>query len=327
MWDYPTFMKTGLIIQGPIVSSGFGPSVFNPDGVYHKNWIEYDARQNILKTLAAAADLFDHIVIATWKTELDLSHFFDVVSLDRLHIVQITEDSFLSEMANKGIHKYHQVKTTLGGLELLSKLGCEVVAKIRTDHGLNLDLLHNEVLRHLKKNPKALGVPNLNLFEIDRLTDFYFVGNVDTAQTIFAKYLSTPEVCDDVHADYFYKFATTFSDEKKYVPATSSPRSLNQYQLTQIWTSLFYPLDRRLFKDFYWRGIKVNYRLNSWVRYFFLLHSNSNRSLRLKSVLNSILIYSIPKTRKPTIKLTSWYLFRYHRYRSNIDFKTETRNH
>lgn len=320
-------MKTGLIIQGPIMSRGFGPLVFNPEGNYDKNWIEYDARQNIMESLAVARDLFDHIVIATWKTEIDLSPFFDVVSLDRLHIVQIAEDSFLSEMAKKGIHKYHQVKTTQSGLEILSMLGCDVVAKIRTDHGLNLDLLHNEVLRHSNRNPMALGVPNLNLFEIDRLTDFYFVGNVEIVQTICAKYLSTPQVCDDVHADYFYKFATTFSDEKKYVPATSSPGTLNQYQLTQIWTSLFYPLDRGLFEDFYWRGVKVNFRLNSWVRWFFLLHANSNRSLRLKSILNLILIYSIQKTRKPTIKLTSWYLFRYYRYRSNKDFKTASKNH
>ncbi len=71
----PTFMKTGLIIQGPIMSSGFRPSVLNPDGVYHKNRIEYDARQNTPKSLAAA-DLFDHIVTATWKNEIDLSHFF-----------------------------------------------------------------------------------------------------------------------------------------------------------------------------------------------------------------------------------------------------------
>ena len=303
------------------MSSGFGPLVFNPDGKYDKNWIEYDARRNIQKSLAAAADLFDHIVIATWKTEIDLSPFFDVVSRDRLHIVQITEDSFLSEMAKRGIHKYHQVKTTLSGLELLSKLGCDVVAKIRTDHGLNLELLHNEVLRHSGRNPMALGVPNLNLFEIDRLTDFYFVGNVEIVQTICAEYLSSPEVCDDVHADYFYKFATTFSGEKKHFPTTPGPGTLNQYQQTQIWTSLFYPLDRRLFEDFYWRGVKVNFRLNSWVRCFFLLHANSNRSLRLKTFINLILISSTRVTRKPTIKLKSWFQFRFYRYRSKHDFQ------
>ena len=299
-------MKTGLIIQGPISSPGYGPYEFNKEGLFVKSWIEYDSRSNILDIIGKASKLFDAIVISTWRNSENADFLSNIYVPGKVEIEQISEDKFLSDKDKEGIHKYHQIMSTHLGAKSLSSLGCKFMAKIRTDHNLDLRILYDEVLNHEKMNPRSLGVPNINLYELDRLTDFYFVGRSDLIVDLCHSYLNTPELFVDTHKDFFYKFAN-FLGQRNYLVLNEKETFLDfQQQLSNVsaWSEVFYPLDARLFKSFYWRGRKINYKLNGWIRWFYIIHS-TRISVRKLAVFNFILLLFVKISKKPFIRIIS----------------------
>ncbi len=224
----------------------------------------------------------------------------------KVEIIEVSEDRFLSDKDKEGIHKYHQIATTHFGAKLLSSLGCEFMAKIRTDHNLDLNILKSEVLNHEKRNPRSLGVPNINLYELDRLTDFYFVGRSDLIVELCNSYLTTPELFVDTHKDYFYKFANILG-RRKYLVTNQRNFFLNlrqQFYAVTAWSEVFYPLDARLFKNFYWRGRRVNYKLNRWIRWFYIAHSESIPTRKLY-VFNFTLLFFVRTSKKLFIRIIS----------------------
>jgi hypothetical protein len=299
-------MKTGLIIQGPILSPGYGPFEFNQEGLFVKSWIEYDSCDNILEIIRNASPLFDVIVVSTWK-DSNYSDFLSNIQVPgKVEILEISPDKFLSDKDQGGIHKYHQLVTTHIGAKLMSSLGCEFVAKIRTDHNLDLKILNDEVLNHRKMNPQSLGVPNINLYELDRLTDFYFVGRSDLIVELCQSYLTTPELFVDTHKDFFYKFAN-FLGQRKYLVTNQKKSFLDfrqQVANVSAWSEVFYPLDARLFKNFYWRGRRVDYKLNGWIRWFYIIHSK-RIPVRQLTIFNFILLFVVRASKKPFIRITS----------------------
>jgi hypothetical protein len=200
----------------------------------------------------------------------------------------------------------------------LEELGCDVVAKIRTDHSVNLKLLSKQVKQHRGKSRKSLGVPNINLFELDRLTDFYFVGSSDVIRDLCDYYMSHEEFCADTHRDYFLNFLTFLSTDRVLVEKIQNSESqlVGDYYCIFAWTHYFYPLRAALFKNFYWRGRLVNHRLNGWIRWFYTLHSTHNSFPRLKFLLNLISILLFREMKRPTIRLSSAILFRFYRFKA-----------
>ncbi len=311
-------MKKGLIIQGPLFSPGFGPYEFKADGSFDKSWIDYDCAKNVQNTIEVAKKYFDHIVISTWRDD-DYTNFLTSLGThERVEIVLLDENARLSELNRLGVHKYHQIVTLRAGASKLEELGCDVVAKIRTDHAVNLELLSRQVKQHRGKNRKSLGVPNINLFELDRLTDFYFVGNSDVIRDLCDYYISHEEFCADTHKDYFLNFLTFLSKDKVLVEKiqNSESRLIRDYYCIFVWTHFFYPLSAALFKDFSWRGRLVNHRLNGWIRWFYTFHSSHNYFSRLKFLLNLISILLVREMKKPTIRFSSAILFRFYRLKA-----------
>ncbi len=318
-------MSVGLIIQGPILSPGYGPYEFDKEGIYKKSWINFDSRANIKTLVEKAQNLFDYIVICTWvdKTKTyDISNIYSS-ELDKEHqlkgfqskrkkakiiYLELQENILLVENRQKSNHKYHQITLTGAGASMLMTLGCQTLAKIRTDQNLDIRLLHEEVVNHKKRNSKAIGSPYLNLFQLDRLTDFYFVGSTKVVKEVCDSYLNNSELFEDTHKDYFYQFLGTLLPKKKKSIKYHGIR--NHVQNVASWTNIFYPLDRALYKNFYWRGQRVNYKLNGWVRWFFLFHSKSKYSLGYKCILNLFIIFWMQLYYRITKRIFSVYLYR-----------------
>jgi hypothetical protein len=312
-------MRKGLIIQGPLFSPGYGPYEFQLGGKFDKSWIDFDCKQNIISIIEAADNLFDQIVLATWHNEGYSEFIKSLEKYRNVTVVSLQESEFFSKLNKDGIHKYHQIETLRAGAAKLEELECEFVAKIRTDHFLDINLMAKQVTMHQRRNPRSLGVPNINLFELDRLTDFYFVGRSDVIQSMCESYLNQPEYCKDTHKDYYLSFLLSLSNDQYLVNKihNSENKFIRDFFCIMAWSSYFYPLNPNFFKNFLWRGRRINHNLNGWIRWFFSFHQSRTNSHNLKFVLNLILILSARTIKKPTIKFSSALLFRFYRWRAS----------
>lgn len=165
--------------------------------------------------------------------------------------------------------------------------------------------LFKAATRHSKKNPASLGVPYMNLFEIDRLADFYWVGETETMERLCSTYLQTPEIYIDGHKDYFYKFSKDFFQNSSSSESVGN-QTRGNWKLPEnylLWTSAFYPLRKSIFRSSKWRGRKINSALNNWIRWHNLIYC-SNSSLTVFGTIGNILIIKLVKAiKRPFIPL------------------------
>ena len=308
-------MGKGLIIQGPLFSPGYGPYEFQFDGSFKKSWIDFDCKQNLLRTIESAKMLFDYVVLATWHDPKYADFIESIGKYPYVHIIELEESPELMKLSQSGVHKYHQVQTLRVGAAKLEELGCEAVAKIRTDHSLDLGLLSKQVEQHRFRKENSLGVPNINLFELDRLTDFFFVGRPDIIKGMCDFYLNSPETCADTHRDYFLGFLHFLSKDADLIKIIRDSESIweRDSKCVFAWTNYYYPLRSGMFRNFYWRGRGINHRLNGWIRWFYALHASQPKLHNLKFRLNLFLIIFVRQLKKPTIKYSSAVLFRIYR--------------
>ena len=313
IWKHSTVGKgisitssIGLVIQGPIFSPGYGPYEFDHDGNYLKSWIEYDATEDIIETVREASMVFDHIVVSTWSSEHTSKLVLQLQSNNKVIVVSNSENAFLAEKRSSGTNKYHQIFSLLAGIRILRSFECDISVKCRTDQRLDISKLYKSAVLHSKKSSTSLGVPYMNLFEIDRLADFYWIGETKTMETLCSSYLETPEIYGDSHKDYFYKFSKFLSEDFGVKP--SRLRILPESY--RIWTSFFYPLQKSLYSGSSWRGKRINSSLNSWIRWNKLIYSSNSDSAVFATIGNIVLIESIKIFKRPIIKFTSAIKFR-----------------
>ena len=309
-------MKSGLVIQGPIWSPGYGPYEFKEDGSLQRQWIDFNSANNIKQMVTQACDFFDYVILVTWKNTERESDLSGLEKSENFLTIELEENSFLESKAREGCHKYHQIFTTHAGAAKLNELGATLIAKCRTDHTLNMELIYNATLNHEKYNYYALGVPNINLFEADRLTDFYLVGNASVIEEMCATYLVEPEIFVDTHKDYFYKFGQFLQTKSTIRSSYSSILSRNSnFRIASAWSEIYYPLNPKIFEDFHWRGERVNFHLNRWVRWFFVLHGKNQFRLSYAPLLNFFILGLARILKRPLIRYTS--SFTYKRFRRN----------
>lgn len=296
-------MRTGLVIQGPILSPGFGPYRFNSDGEFKRAYIDYDSRENVLQLIEIAMNKFDFVVIATWRSAESVNFAKEIQNVKDVYIVEVEESETLKSFASESIHKYHQITTTLAGVQKLQELGCKLVAKVRTDQYLDVRSLHRQLLEN-RNRISSLGVPYINLFELDRLVDFYFIGQTEIVIEVLSSYMSEPEAFTDVHLDYFYKFSKSLTGKATLLNPDSRSGGAQFIQNHAIWSDTFYPLKKSLFTGLYWRGEKVNSQVNSWVRWF-----NS-----CNSRISNLFVFTFVRVlRRISLRPRSYLLFRANR--------------
>lgn len=314
-------MKKALLVQGPLISPGFTPFFFDETGNYINEWVDYDAVANVCKIVDSALKFFDVIVISTWSGQS--AQLLNTLQIwpENVFLEILNEDDFLKKKREEGTHKYHQVKSTLAGALILESLNCDLVAKIRTDQSLDLEVLSFAVSNHANKPSYSFGVPYLNIFEMDRLTDFYFVARTSILISTLKNYLVVQESFQDTHKDYFYNFSdfifkSTDLKSKKYL------KLLNKYPHFYnflAWTKFFYPLSPKLYRSMVWRGIKVNHRVNSWIRYFRTINVPNDYFLPMQLFWNLSLISLTRLFRLILMKPVSYIFFKANSLRLFVD--------
>ena len=289
-------MKTGLVIQGPVFSPGFGPYKWTTNGVFKKEYIPFDSSENILQLVKVASPIFDEIIVVTWSSEYSSNVKRELMSTN-ITFLECNEELFLSEMSHlghnikSGNHKYHQIYTINLGTKELIKRNCQVMAKIRTDHFLDVNALQKAVKKQAERDFSYFGAPYLNLFELDRLTDFYFISHCHTMKELTQAYLCDSQINEDTHYDYFYKFTKYLvsndnRNDNSFIRNQLSKRFFTYF----VWTSYLYPIDLKVFKSLTWRGLKVNHRLNYWIRLFYTIKCTKGTLLIPAVVFNFFII-------------------------------------
>ena len=303
--------KFGLLVQGPISSPGFGPYGWMENGKYDKRWINYDAYADVEKWIIEGQNYFSNIVVSTWDyPDIDILQKF--CKDFKVDLIVNHENERLREAALT-THKYHQITTSLSGIEALRNRGCNVVAKVRTDHRLDVKVLWKQLEKHATLGLRNhVGVPYMSLYELNRLTDFYWVGNIEVLQRIFHFYLNSPEYSDDTHEDYFMNFIRSGIDFNH--PDLNSTSLKGKYlslkQLVQLWTENFYPLERKLYESLHWRGQKIDHRANRWIRWFYLMVPRKYLNIRICSTVNFLMVGTVRVAKRPFIRITSFFHFR-----------------
>ena len=178
-------MKTGLIIQGPIISkgkSGKEAHLWNPESF---DAVLYDSRKGFAERITVSSNIFDHIVIVTWKedekllSELTLPH-----SIENVKILSVGAPK---ENPNVNNNSTKQFYSCLIGAKHLRKLGVDRVVKTRMD--LTEDQLFFKSVLKSWKNEPLLQIPWEGSIWTRGAHDLIFGGQIDVFESVCSEML------------------------------------------------------------------------------------------------------------------------------------------
>lgn len=303
--------RFALLVQGPIKSSGFGPFEWLPNGRYAKRLIHYEALSDVQEWITQGKELFNEVIVSVWDYP-KIQELSTYCVEQKVHLIENNEDDNLRQIASQ-THKYHQIQTTLNGLKRAIELNCEYVAKVRTDHRLDIRLLRDQLARYSVSGTKRqIGIPYLSLYETNRLTDFYWIGRSTDLFDVMREYMDMPEFSTDTHEDYFCKFAIALGNSK-WLPEKIRERSgakISFIDSMRIWSENFYPINRRLYESIVWRGVPIDYGANKWIRWYVLFKTKSRIMEPIFFVMNFGVVLLFRLLKRPTIKVNSFFYYR-----------------
>lgn len=258
--------KIGLIIQGPLVSTGKdGAKAHIPKTVLGEiGFVHYDCRENIQKIIDDFGGLFEAIVISTWDNEIrpgDVWSGATVVSLPDPGEVKRDEHS------NRSRNKYRQfLGIRCGLIELEKNADIEYVVRIRTDQYLDLRELVDSFFARLEKavSPEdIIGVPFTRPDDFF-VHDIYLASRVQTLRKFCDAMLAFDmhEFIFCVHREMVLKHAyVNYRNiiavrDRDYFPqwppmgASTGTKRIFAFMFERV----FVPLDPGVFRSVVWRG-------------------------------------------------------------------------
>jgi hypothetical protein len=253
---YLMYVRSALIIQGPILSTGrTGKSINNPlskDSVYEI--VDFDSREIVNRYIVNFSHVFDEIIISTWVDEPTSG-----ISLQRnVHLIRSkSKTNGLKKMSNLrglyGNNKLKQFESTYAGLVLAENLECELSVKVRTDNYVDASAILANVLAcshklHVQKDDMALNF----------LGDFYFGGTTKILLDFTEANLEGRRIHRSVHLDSFYSYCK-FHFEKyfsiyDYFPKADSWTGNQASLAKRAWVELFEILPIDIWNAQIWRG-------------------------------------------------------------------------
>jgi len=250
--------KIGLVIQGPIYSSGRN---FESSSTKVFKSIPY-IENYFLESLKLGIE----VVLMTWDLE-DTSEL-DSFSKD-IYKLRYSRSLFPKFLLNDwSSNKYKQFFLTLKGIEVLENRKCTTIIKVRTDQKLDIQLLAT----HIKKNPVCVIEKLLTLFgdirQPDQWVDFVFAGETQFLKEVLQSYLSQKEIFPSVHKDFFYHMFLRYNQcpssffTKFFFPYNSKALSdKNLINISRNWRNSFSLMPKRVLEELEWRGSKFNRQL------------------------------------------------------------------
>ena len=256
--------KTGLVIQGPLVSRGV-------TGLTYKNWgqespddiIEYDCIPNIIQIFNDQRFHFHHIVVVIWDTECKNKIDFIAKNIGNENILIINDNTkFVPEsigLTPKNNH-FRQFLAVLLGSKHLVGMGCNWIAKIRSDQYFNANKLADLHKKFDQKSYSKIVVPYFRIDHPYFIMDFYFFGSADSVIKFCQSLLNFRFTLGSVHQDLFYSWADNFRGNHRFFTSkiislfsgTRVERSFSKY----IWDNCFIPGPREVYQSLIWRGEK-----------------------------------------------------------------------
>ena len=267
-------LKLGLIIQGPIISTGrTGKSAnisFNEIKAEHI--VNFDCIDNIVKIFNNYRSVFDYIVCITWEDQ-DSSLIRKLRNVIPSQCLVIVKDT-TTEIEPKGNlipanNKYRQFLSIYEGSKILSELGCDYIAKIRSDQYFDLKLLMNDAIGKLEDEKRnVILVPWINIknsHSVFEVPDHYFVARASDMLAFSREYLKLPEITEFIHTDIFYKWTLRSYCESSIVRSYIFMfKSLGNNFLigffinSKVSKGFFVPLDTKILQSIFWRGEKFS---------------------------------------------------------------------
>jgi len=263
-------LKKGLIIQGPIVSTGRTGKTANISfkDVRDEHIVNFNCIENIAKIFNNYQYLFDHIVCITWEDqEVSLINELKGLIPDECLIIIKDTTKRINPIGSviPANNKYRQFLSIYEGSKVLSKLGCDYIAKVRSDQFLDLDLLMSDAVTKLENEQRnVVLVPWINIknsHSVFKIPDLYFVARTNDMLSLSKEYLSLPEITEHVHTDIFYKWSMRFycnsSLIRNYIKIFErfGNNSLMRILINRKFSKGFFiPLDPRIIQSIIWRG-------------------------------------------------------------------------
>jgi len=295
-------LKKGLIIQGPIISTGRTGKTAHISfkDVKKEHVVDFNCIENIAKIFNDYQYLFAHIVCITWEDQDPsiINELRNLIPDECLIIIKDTTKKIDSKGSIiSGNNKYRQFLSIYEGSKVLSKLGCEYIAKIRSDQFLDLDLLMNDAIAKLVNEKRnVVLVPWISLensYSIFEIPDHYFVAKTNDMLNFSEEYLSLPEITDHIHTDIFYKWSMRSYCKNPLIRLYISgfKRFGNNSFIRILINSkfskgFFIPLNPKILQSIFWRGeifsIDDYFLANKEVDY------NKINAKSLKSILKKV---------------------------------------
>jgi hypothetical protein len=264
-------VKIGLIIQGPIISTGLSGSTYALGKFNSKtnNLVTIDTNPYILSNLIEANKLFDQIVVTTWSREH--SHISPEVMKQNTVLCEDPDpEPIIIGNEIKGFPDYNKLNQIRHfflirqGLKFLKDYGVTHAIKIRTDQKMDIELLYEEFKRFATNNLKKVFVPYYFADDSDRVPDMYLGAEINYFLKI-SNLMADKQFKFNLspHRDLFYKalflenywenrimYGDFFADKKN-----KSERKKIIVKFCK--DTIFWSGSEQLYSSLIWRGSKI----------------------------------------------------------------------
>lgn len=250
-------MRFGLLIQGPIISTGkHGKSItLQASQVKDEHIVSHDSKVTIGHILNNYRHLFTEILVSTWDDYENGDY-----NLDGVNIVKLKENN-LNLPKRKGFHNAVRSNNMLRQFYGISKglntfkNRVDFIIRVRTDQFLNLELLVQFIIEY---NCSGKIIIPYIIRGRDFVPDFYFAGEFDLLKDFF-NVLNDPTdiISFSPHEQIVLKYAKEkyFDkigvDKKWYTkPRANETSKIFNYMLNNV----FCPAPKEVYESVIWRG-------------------------------------------------------------------------
>ena len=263
------YPKIGLVIQGPMISTGRpGKSAYVCDkDIKPGDIVDYNCHDNIRRIVKNYGELFSSICLATWSGALEGEFAgLDVLEFDDT-TPEVRIDPKQKPASINSKNKYRQFFLCYqGSKHLREKYQPDYIIKMRTDQFINLEQLCHYILDAAKKEDnfnQHVLIPFIPT-QFTLLPDFYYAGETGMMESFFYSLISHEyfEFYIDIKLEISLKFARNVLFDRVNVPGYGYfPKTYKNFPPRKTAEILFYlyknvyrPLPQELHKTTVWRG-------------------------------------------------------------------------
>tara|TARA_B100001093_G_scaffold520035_1_gene612194 strand:- start:812 stop:1849 length:1038 start_codon:yes stop_codon:yes gene_type:complete len=259
--------KISLLVHGPLISK--------------KKSIKHNCLED-LKLLFRYSNLFNYIIISTWKSE-DTINLEKYIKKKNIFIIKNkipSKKSFSNSSLNPSKNKYLQAYSVLRGLQFLKQLNIgenkkkNYVIKIRTDQKFNKLPILKKYIQNKNISNNSIYIRCFKRSLPFFLTDTILIGKLEMLLKIFNHHYAQLQMYNNVHYDLFASLLKVVTPKKFMSSNLIFPSSFSlmfqENRLTpkqlklikKLWLKNIYLIPKKIIYPFFWRGKQRSYSTN-----------------------------------------------------------------